>query len=1016
MKNLLIKFKVLCSVSLCTALLFSLITIPTAFAAHSIDVLVDDGEVITVAAGNKVIGVDTAGANCDTVVAATLTEGTYTPTELATEIKTQIDVALVGTAVTVAYDYETRKFTITGNVDGDSICWAEADTTAETILGFAAVNDTDIDTTPAVSDTALSIGDRIYTTSSVGSTSTVMEFQIDVAGAADSVSTVTIVPPTGYTITGWNLFNADDGSDAADATDTPNMDGNAGDSTGCGDINRAVGPTAGLADCAADTEITGDGVSSLALALQTVVASGQTLVVQLYVDAAVAAGISGDWTVTTTDDNIAPADVSETFKVISADAGDIAFEIYPDGDALAGDVSAAASGSVYIFDADGAQMSIASYANIKKTLSSGLALYEDGTEFTSPGGGNGDFDYAVTGTDEKLIGDGATYDFDGISTFKAARTADVADPTITGMTVNTVGGKNVATFTLSEPLIYDTIITDADRSIASTSSFGDTTSESSGLTFAGIGKWTDSDGHPNTTNQTGANTVAINDQLTTITVTSNGQTGNYYYTNTSTGVAADDTNDNFTPAGTVIADAAANTVTAVAIGTGNITVTAGWDVTPLATVSNFQKSSATGTTDTFSWSAITDPGDFSAYWVSYDTDQITAATAPSLWTDSDDADLATVTTTSSDVTALTAGAQFYTRLIAKDTYGNISLATEFQTTGKSGGGGVKADKTGPKAPTGLSGSINSDLDVVLTWTDPTDSDLNKIQVMKSKDNVNFVLEKQIEAGIQIYTDTTAVEGEKLYYKLIALDARLNEGTASNVLTLEVKADAEEVVVEDVVEPEPVAEEDVTEAVPAEGATPTDEDATPELSDTANHWAREIIDTMVARGIVKGNPDGTFNPDGNLNRAEAAALLFRVLGMEEPAAPAEKPFNDVDTDTWYSGYVASLKEMGLANGHPDGTYQPGMPINRAEFLHLALNVYAHLADEAGKTEVEELRAGTVTDFYADLDAEAWYAGSVTAGTSLGFVSGIECGEGKCFNAAANITRAEATKILHSMFVN
>jgi hypothetical protein len=188
-----------------------------------------------------------------------------------------------------------------------------------------------------------------------------------------------------------------------------------------------------------------------------------------------------------------------------------------------------------------------------------------------------------------------------------------------------------------------------------------------------------------------------------------------------------------------------------------------------------------------------------------------------------------------------------------------------------------------------------------------------------------------------------------------------------------------------------------------------------LTDVSDHWGVAEIEAMVEQEIVKGDEEtGTFRPNDNLNRAEASALLYRVLGLEEPTAPDANPLSDVEIDQWFAGYIAELKTRGIVTGNPDGTYRPANNMNRAEFLELAMKTYYSLANEETKAEIDALKAGDTTDAYSDLKGTEWYAPTVTAATSYGFISGKACGEAKCFDAGANITRAEATKILYNMF--
>lgn len=194
---------------------------------------------------------------------------------------------------------------------------------------------------------------------------------------------------------------------------------------------------------------------------------------------------------------------------------------------------------------------------------------------------------------------------------------------------------------------------------------------------------------------------------------------------------------------------------------------------------------------------------------------------------------------------------------------------------------------------------------------------------------------------------------------------------------------------------------VVEVVTEDGETVT-------INDISDHWADTTIEVMVEKGIVKGNPDGTFKPNDSLNRAEAAALIFRVLNMgEDMAGPEAKPFSDVELGLWYTIYIDTLKTLGVVKGNPDGTYKPAANINRAEFLTLAMNAYYHQMAEAMGT------ATTMTGF-SDVAAGTWYTNVVYLALEMKFVMGTVCGESMCFNPGSEITRAEATQMLFNIF--
>ncbi|MCT4507348.1 MAG: S-layer homology domain-containing protein [Tepidibacter sp.] len=47
-----------------------------------------------------------------------------------------------------------------------------------------------------------------------------------------------------------------------------------------------------------------------------------------------------------------------------------------------------------------------------------------------------------------------------------------------------------------------------------------------------------------------------------------------------------------------------------------------------------------------------------------------------------------------------------------------------------------------------------------------------------------------------------------------------------------------------------------------------------LSDIANHWGKENINYLIQRGAISGYPDGTFQPDKTISRAEFVAIAYR----------------------------------------------------------------------------------------------------------------------------------------------
>ena len=95
----------------------------------------------------------------------------------------------------------------------------------------------------------------------------------------------------------------------------------------------------------------------------------------------------------------------------------------------------------------------------------------------------------------------------------------------------------------------------------------------------------------------------------------------------------------------------------------------------------------------------------------------------------------------------------------------------------------------------------------------------------------------------------------------------------------------------------------------------------DVADTSNYST--AIEVGVDLGLFKGYEDGTFKPEGEITRAEFAAIVVRLLGQEAQAAGAKAAtqFIDVPADHWAAGYVNIAVQAGVINGYGNGNFGP-----------------------------------------------------------------------------------------------
>lgn len=89
------------------------------------------------------------------------------------------------------------------------------------------------------------------------------------------------------------------------------------------------------------------------------------------------------------------------------------------------------------------------------------------------------------------------------------------------------------------------------------------------------------------------------------------------------------------------------------------------------------------------------------------------------------------------------------------------------------------------------------------------------------------------------------------------------------------------------------------------------------------------------GVIQGNDKGEALPFDNITRAEATAMLMRLLGLGNvPKANAVVNFEDVSKNDWFYPTVMSAYDCGIVQGDSDVAFSPNRNITREEFTVMA----------------------------------------------------------------------------------
>lgn len=92
------------------------------------------------------------------------------------------------------------------------------------------------------------------------------------------------------------------------------------------------------------------------------------------------------------------------------------------------------------------------------------------------------------------------------------------------------------------------------------------------------------------------------------------------------------------------------------------------------------------------------------------------------------------------------------------------------------------------------------------------------------------------------------------------------------------------------------------------------------------WFADAVRFAVNNQLFNGTTDTTFSPDANMTRGMLVTVLHRLAGKPELG---ENTFTDVGIDAYYADAVAWASQLGIVKGDGDGTFRPEDNVSREE---------------------------------------------------------------------------------------
>ena len=108
---------------------------------------------------------------------------------------------------------------------------------------------------------------------------------------------------------------------------------------------------------------------------------------------------------------------------------------------------------------------------------------------------------------------------------------------------------------------------------------------------------------------------------------------------------------------------------------------------------------------------------------------------------------------------------------------------------------------------------------------------------------------------------------------------------------------------------------------------------------------EAVDVLAGMKVFQGYPDGSFQPEGSITRAEVAAIVYRlytgdVADKQASLYATYNKFNDMNGAKWATGYIGYCANAGLIKGYDAKTFGPSDKVTGYQALAMILRAVGY----------------------------------------------------------------------------
>ncbi len=127
----------------------------------------------------------------------------------------------------------------------------------------------------------------------------------------------------------------------------------------------------------------------------------------------------------------------------------------------------------------------------------------------------------------------------------------------------------------------------------------------------------------------------------------------------------------------------------------------------------------------------------------------------------------------------------------------------------------------------------------------------------------------------------------------------------------------------------------------------------------DHWAYKQIQILTDFNVVVGYPDGNYRPDQNVTRAEFATMVVKAFEQQNAQIIKPAKFSDVKEKDWFYGMVQRAVMFDLLKGYPDGHFDPYGTVSRGHVISTTVN--ALTTETISNRKATEILENSYTDY-------------------------------------------------------